>query len=166
MRNRIVLPLLSTIMLLLSCGVYTFKDVSIPPEVKTVKVNFIENKARLVNPRLSPALTDRLQQKIVSQTRLIRTNNDDADWVISGAVTEYGVTTSGISGQQASMNRLSVLVSISLRDNITGKTTEYQVTKSFEFSGNKTLQQAETELGEDLIRGVSDEIFNRLFSNW
>jgi hypothetical protein len=153
-------------MLLLSCGVYTFKDVSIPPEVKTVKVNFIENKARLVNPRLSPALTDRLQQKIVSQTRLIRTNNDDADWVISGAVTEYGVTTSGISGQQASMNRLSVLVSISLRDNITGKTTEYQVTKSFEFSGNKTLQQAETELGEDLIRGVSDEIFNRLFSNW
>lgn len=153
-------------LLLQACGVYTFKDVSIPPEVKTVKVNFIENKARLVNPRLSPALTDRLQQKIVGQTRLTRTNNDDADWVISGAVTEYGVTTSGISAQQASMNRLSVLVSISLRDNITGKTTEYQVTKSFEFSGNKTLQQAETELGEELVRGVSDEIFNRLFSNW
>ncbi len=166
MKNRIALILLSTAVLLQACGVYTFKDVSIPPEVKTVKVNFIENKARLVNPRLSPALTDRLQQKIVGQTRLTRTNNDDADWVISGAVTEYGVTTSGISAQQASMNRLSVLVSISLRDNITGKTTEYQVTKSFEFSGNKTLQQAETELGEDLIRGVSDEIFNRLFSNW
>lgn len=166
MKNRIALILLSTALLLQACGVYTFKDVSIPPEVKTVKVNFIENKARLVNPRLSPALTDRLQQKIVGQTRLTRTNNDDADWVISGAVTEYGVTTSGISAQQASMNRLSVLVSISLRDNITGKTNEYQVTKSFEFSGNKTLQQAETELGEDLIRGVSDEIFNRLFSNW
>jgi hypothetical protein len=153
-------------LLLQACGVYTFKDVSIPPEIKTVKVNFIENKARLVNPRLSPSLTDRLQQKIVGQTRLTRTNNDDADWVISGAITEYGVTTSGISAQQASMNRLSVLVNISLRDNITGKTSEYQVTKSFEFAGNLTLQQAETQLGDELIRGISDEIFNRLFSNW
>lgn len=166
MKNRIALILLAAASMLQACGVYTFKDVSIPSEIKTVKVNFIENKARLVNPRLSPALTDRLQQKIVGQTRLTRTNNDDADWVISGAVTEYGVTTSGISAQQASMNRLSVLVSISLRDNTTGKTTEYQVTKSFEFAGNLTLQQAETQLGEELIRGVSDEIFNRLFSNW
>lgn len=151
---------------LTSCGIYTFKDVSIPAEIKTVKVNFIENKARLVNPRLSPSLTDRLQQKIVSQTRLNRTNNEDADWIISGAITDYSVSTSGISSQQASTNRLTVTVQITLRDNVANKNTEYQVTKSFEFASNRSLQQAETELGEELIRGVSDEIFNRLFSNW
>lgn len=149
-----------------ACGVYTFKDVSIPAEIKTVKVNFIENKARLVNPRLSPALTDKLQQKIVSQTKLIRTNNEDADWVISGAVSDYSISTSGLSAQQASTNRLTVVVQISLRDNKINKTTEYSVNKSFDFSATKTLQQAESELGDELIRGVTDEIFNRLFSNW
>src|SRR5688500_15822636 len=61
-----------------SCRIYSFKDVSIPPEVKTVKIGFIENKARYVNPQISPRLTDRLQQKITGQTRLTRTNNDDA----------------------------------------------------------------------------------------
>lgn len=149
-----------------ACGVYTFKDVSIPAEIKTVKVNFIENKARLVNPRLSPALTDKLQQKIVSQTKLIRTNNEDADWVISGAISDYSISTSGLSAQQASTNRLTVVVQISLRDNKINKTTEYSVNKSFDFSASKTLQQAESELGDELIRGVTDEIFNRLFSNW
>ncbi|WP_416438372.1 LptE family protein [Phnomibacter sp. MR] len=149
-----------------ACGIYTFKDVSIPAEIKTVKVNFIENKARLVNPRLSPALTDKLQQKIVSQTKLIRTNNEDADWVISGAISDYSISTSGLSAQQASTNRLTVVVQISLRDNKINKTTEYSVNKSFDFSASKTLQQAESELGDELIRGVTDEIFNRLFSNW
>ncbi|HSC52848.1 MAG TPA: LPS assembly lipoprotein LptE [Phnomibacter sp.] len=153
-------------MLLTACGVYTFKDVSIPPEIKTVKVNFIENKARLVNPRLSPALTDRLQQKIVSQTRLSRTNSDDADWVISGNVTDYNVTTSGISAQQASTNRLTVVVQMSLKDNKTNKTTDYSVNKSFDFASNLSLQQAEAQLGDELIKGVTDEIFNRIFSNW
>src|SRR6266542_294285 len=35
-----------------SCGIYTFKDVSIPPEVKTVKINFIENRASYKNQQL------------------------------------------------------------------------------------------------------------------
>ncbi len=74
--------------ILSSCHVYSFKDVSIPPEVKTVKIGFIENKARYVNPQLSPRLTDRLQQKIANQTRLTRTNNDDAHYQISGYISQ------------------------------------------------------------------------------
>lgn len=153
-------------LLLLGCGVYTMRDVSIPPEVKTIKINFIENRASYVNPQLSPRLTNRLQEKVVSQTRLNRTNEDDADWVVTGYVSEYRVTTSGISGQQASMNRLSVSVKLTLRDNLTQKTSNYDANKSFEFPATQSLQQAEQALAEDIIRGLSEEIFNRLFSNW
>lgn len=152
--------------LLNSCGIYTLRDVSIPAEVKTIKLNFIENKARYVNPQLSPRLTDRLQQKIVGQTRLNRTNSDNADWVISGYISDYSVVTSGISQQQASMNRLTVGAKITLKNNITQKTDTYDVSKSFEFNARQTLQQAETSLSEDIIKGLSEEIFNRLFSNW
>jgi len=151
---------------LAGCGVYTMRDISIPPEVKTIKINFIENRATYVNPQLSPRLTNRLQEKVVNQTRLNRTNEDDADWVVSGYVNEYRVTTSGISNQQASMNRLSVGVKITLKDNLTQKTTNYDVTRNFEFNATQSLQQAEQALAEDILKGLSEEIFNRLFSNW
>jgi hypothetical protein len=51
-----------------SCGVYSFKDVSIqPPNAKTVHIGYIENKARYVNPLLSPQLTDKFKQKVSTQ---------------------------------------------------------------------------------------------------
>lgn len=155
-------------MLLSACKVYTFRDISIPPEVKTVKVNFIENKARYVNPQLSPRLTNQLQERIVSQTRLNRTNDDNADWVISGTITNYGITTSGISSQQVSMQQLSITVELKVRDNTVEpfKTRDYSVVKSYEFPATQTLQAAEQALGPDIIRGLTDEIFNRIFSNW
>jgi hydrogenase maturation factor len=53
-----------------------------------------------------------------------------------------------------------------LKDNITQKTSNFDVTKAFEFNAQQTLQQAEQALAQDIIRGLSEEIFNRLFSNW
>ena len=152
--------------LLTACGVYTFKDISIPADIKTIKLHFLENKARYVNPQLSPRLTNKLQDKIVGQTRLTRTESEDADWVVSGYISDYSVTTSGISEQQVSTNRLTVGAHIVLKDNKTLKDAEYDVTKSFEFSATQTLQQAEAALAEQIVQGLSDEIFNRLFSNW
>src|SRR6187431_3249712 len=88
---------------------YSFKDTSpIPEEVKTFRVNYFENKARYVNPQLSPQLTERMKQKIIGNTRLRQTNDDNAHYDISGYVTEYNVTTSGITGNNASSNRLTV----------------------------------------------------------
>jgi len=166
-----VLAVLLSVVLLSSCGVYTFKDVSIPPEVKTVKINFIENRASYKNPQLSPRLTDQLQQKISNQTRLIRTNGDDAHYQISGYISGYNISTAGISSQgserqQAATNRLTVGVHISLLNSLDGKTTEYDATRSFDFSAGLSLQQAETQLLDDIIKNLTDEIFNKIFSNW
>jgi hypothetical protein len=149
-----------------SCGIYKFNEATIPDTIKTVKVSFIENRAQYVNPQLSPRLTDRLRQKIVGQTKLTQTNNDNADWDISGFIREYSFSTSAISGQQASNNRLTVTVHITLNDRKADKTVEHDVSRSFEFKGNQTFQQAEAALGDEMIRTLTDEIFNKLFSNW
>src|ERR1043166_5325287 len=69
---------------LLSCGPYTFHDVSVDySKVKTVKVGFIDNKARYINPQLSPRLTDNLKQKITSYTKLTQVSGDNADYQIN-----------------------------------------------------------------------------------
>ena len=149
-----------------SCGIYSFKDVSIPAEVKTVRITTIDNKARYVDPQLSPRLTDRLRSKITGQTRLTLTNNEDAHYQISGAVTEDNITTAGISNQQAATNRLTISVHITFRNTLDAKTQEFDISRNFDFNANLTRQQAETQLSEEILKNISDEIFNRIFSNW
>ena len=145
---------------------YSLKDVSIPSEVKTVKVFFIENKARYINPQLSPKLTDKLRQKIVNQTRLSQTNNE-ADYEVSGYISDYSVSTSGISQQQVASNNLNITVHIIFRNRLDEKKNfEADITRNFPFSSSKSLTQAEGELNEQIINNLTEEIFNRIFSNW
>lgn len=146
---------------------YSFKDVSIPPEVKTARIQYIDNKARIVNPQLSQRLTDRLRQKVINQTRLSQTNSDEAHFDISGFISDYYVTTSGISGQQAASNRLNVTVRIIFKNRLDEKKNfEADITRNIDFSSTLSLAQAEAQLTDLLVQNLVDEIFNRIFSNW
>ncbi|GAB3019659.1 hypothetical protein GCM10027051_25870 [Niabella terrae] len=149
-----------------SCGIYRFKDVSIPDSINVVKINQFTNTASYVNPALAPALTDKLKQKIVSQTKLRQTNGDDADWEINCKITSYSFSTAGISNQQVNTNRLNVGVHIEIRDTHTQKTEKYDVSTPFDYSGTLSLQQAEEGLLTQMLRDIPDAIFNRIFSNW
>jgi hypothetical protein len=156
---------------LASCKIYSFKDVSIPNEVKTIHINYIENKARYINPQLSPQLTDQLKQKINNQTRLTQIATDDADYDVSGYVSEYNVTTSGVSAQQAATNRLTVSVHIILKNKFADRKIgtpdfEADVSRNFDFSANLSLSDAEAQLLPTILSNMTDEIFNRIFSNW
>ncbi len=148
------------------CGIYKFTDAAIPDSIKTVRVTLLENRASYVNPSLSPQLTDKLRQKILSQTKLKQTNNDNADWEISGTITQYAFSTSAITGQQAANNRLTVSISIILQDRKTDKTEKHEVSRSFEFRGDQSFQQAEASLADEMIRTLTDDIFTKLFSKW
>lgn len=157
---------LAMLILVSSCHLYRFNDRAIPPDVKSIKINLIENRATLVNPLLSPRLTERLTQKIISQTKLSTTNNDNADWIFTGEIRNYAVSTSGISNQEVSSNRLTVSVHIEVYKQKEDKKVEYDVSRNFEFSANLSLQQAEASLADEMVRSLTDDIFNRIFSNW
>ena len=166
--TRIFLLVLFVMSLLSGCKVYKFNQASIPPEIKTIYVRFIENKARYNNPQLSPQLTDKLRQKIVSQTKLTQVNNENADYDVSGYISQYDVTTSGISNQQVSTNRLTVSVTLTLVNRKTPgvEPRNISASRSFDFSASLTLPQAELQLNDEIIRNLADEIFNQLFSDW
>jgi hypothetical protein len=153
-----------------SCGIYKFKDVSIPENIKTVRINFIENRAPYVNPQLSPNLTDKLKQKILNQTKLTQTNNDNANYDVHGFVSDYSVSTTGVTStngrSQSSINRLTVSVHIVLNDQVKNETQEFDVSRNFDFSANQSLQAVEAGLLDEIVRNLSDEIFNHIFSNW
>jgi hypothetical protein len=143
---------------------------TLDPNIKSVRVQLIDNRAPYRNPQVSPNLTDRLRQKITRQTKLNQTNRDDANLDISGYITDYSVTTSGISsanGQtQTSINRLTVTVHVIFNNTIKNDIKEVDVSRSFDFPASQSLQQAEAGLLDEMVRNLSDEIFNRIFSDW
>jgi hypothetical protein len=57
-------------------------------------------------------------------------------------------------------------VHITVLNTLDNKTDEYDVSRNFDFAATLTLPQAESQLLDDIVRNMSDEIFNRIFSNW
>ena len=147
---------------------YGFKDTApIPPEITTFRVNYLENKAQYINTQLSPQLTERLKQKIINTTRLNQTNDEQAHYDIGGYVSQYYTSTVGISGNDASTNRLTVGFHLVFNNNIDDqKDFEADLTRTFDFPATQSLSEAEASLNEEIVRNIVDEIFNRIFSNW
>lgn len=158
--------LLAAICIQATCK-YGFKDVSLPAEVKTFRVNYFENKADYKNPQLSPQLTEKLKQKIISTTRLQQTNSDDAHYDISGFVSAYYTTSTGISGNNTTLNRLTATFHLIFKNTLDEKKNfEADVPYSIDFDANLSLSQVEAQKGEEIVRNLTDAIFNKIFSNW
>ena len=147
---------------------YGFKDTApIPTEVKTFRVNYLENKAQYINTQLSPQLTEQLKQKIRNTTRLSQTNNDDAHYDISGYVSQYYTSTISIANSTSSGNRLTVGFHLVFKNTLDEKKNfEADLSRSFDFDANRSLQDAERILNETIVKNIVDEIFNKIFSNW
>ena len=147
---------------------YSFKDTSpIPQEVKTFRVNYLENKAQYINTQLSPQLTERLKQKIINTTRLRQTNDDDAHYDISGYVSQYYTSTISITGNNSSGNRLTVGFHLTFKNTLDEKKNfETDLNRTFDFPATQSLTQAEATLNNEIVKNIVDEIFNKIFSNW
>jgi hypothetical protein len=147
---------------------YGFKDIGgLDADVKTFRVNYFENKADYKNPQLSPAITEKLKQKIIGTTRLRQTNDDDAHYDISGYVSRYYTSTTGISGNTTSLNRLTAEFHLIFKNTLDDKKSfEADVTYSLDFDANLSLSQVEQTKGDEIVRNLTDAIFNKIFSNW
>ncbi|MCB0698035.1 MAG: LptE family protein [Chitinophagaceae bacterium] len=148
------------------CGVYSFTGASI--EGKTIKIITLDNKARNVVPTLSPSLTTKIRSRILSQTGLSPVSSDDADYEISGTITQYNVSVTGVENTQtASQNRLTIAVQIKFENRLNEKANFTETfTRFADFAANKTLQSEESRLITEIGEQLANDIFNKAFVNW
>ncbi len=166
MHRRFILIMTLLPMFFTACGVYSFTGASI--EGKTINIRVLENRAQNVVPTLSPALTDKIRSRILSQTGLAPQNSDETDYDISGSITMYQVTVSGLQNtQQASQNRLTISIQIEFKNRLNEKAGFSQAfTRFADFPASQTLQAAEARLIEEIGNQLADDIFNKAFVNW
>ena len=166
MRSSLIAFSILACSLLSGCGIYSFTGASI--QGKTVNIRVLQNRARNLVPTLSASLTDRIRARIISQTGLAPVNTETADYDLSGAITAYEVTVTGVQNQaQAAQNRLTITLQISFVNRLDEKGSfEQSFTRFADFSASQTIQAVEAQLIETIGNELADDIFNRAFVNW
>ncbi len=148
------------------CHVYSFSGATI--EGKNINIHQFDNKARNVEPSLSSTLTDKLKNRILSQTGLSPVNKDDADYDMTGQITAYEVTVTGASNVQvASKNRLTISLKVTFKNRLNEKANFSQTfTRFSDFAATQILDNVKAALIEDIGNQLADDIFNKAFVNW
>ena len=151
-----------------SCGTVSFNmSGASVDQAKTCQVNYFENRAEIVNPRLSSLVTDALKDKIQSDTRLTMVNNN-ADLLFEGEITAYAVTPQAVSAQgTASKDRFTITVKVKFTNELKPENSyEKSFSRFYEYSSTSSFSAQENTGVEEILKELMDDIFNAAFSIW
>lgn len=162
-----MIPMVLLMMSLASCGVYSFTGASIPPEAKTVSIQYFPNQALLVEPTLSPIFTDILRDKFTSQTNLEMLERK-GDLAMEGAIMEFRTTPVAIQGDQTSaLNRLTISVQVKFSNKFEpDKDFDTKFTQFIDYASTTDYNAVKSELIDEISEMLADDIFNKAVINW
>jgi hypothetical protein len=169
--KRSILPALfvtALAILLHGCKVsYSFSGASISPEVKTISIQYFQNRASLVQPGLSQNLTDALIDKCKAQTNLGFINGI-GDVNFEGEISDYNTRPLTVAADaQAATNRFTITVRVKFTNAIDPELNFEQSFSRYEdYDSNLDLSQVEADLTEKIIELLIEDIFNKAFVNW
>ena len=148
------------------CGIYSFSGAS-TEGLKSVSVQYFQNRASLVQPGLSQTLTDALSDKCKAQTSLNIINGlGDANF--EGEISDYSTRPLTVSADAtAAMNRFNITVKVKFTNSVDPeKSFEESFSRYEDYPSTKNLTDVEAELSEKIIEMIVEDIFNRAFVNW
>jgi len=149
---------------------YDLKGVTINPECKTANVEYFKNQAAIVQPTLSQDITEKLKDKLLSQTPLKLTNGT-GDINFEGTIESFTtapIAPQGGQVQTAAANRLSVTLKVKY-SNAKDPKWDYETsfTRFLDYSADKNPTDI---VGSDDYKAMLDQlvqdIFDKAFVNW
>jgi len=156
------------VFLLHGCKIsYSFSGASISPEVKTISIQYFQNRASLVQPGLSQNLTDALIDKCKAQTNLGLVNGI-GDVNFEGEISDYNTRPLTVAADaQAATNRFTITVRVKFTNAIDPNLNYEQSFSRYEdYDSNLNLSDVEANLSGKIIELLVEDIFNKAFVNW
>jgi hypothetical protein len=135
--------------------------------LKTISVQYFQNRANLVQPALSQDITNELISKCKSQTKLsFISNAGDANF--EGEITDYNTMPLTVAGDAtAAMNRFTITVHVKFTNLVNPDLSYDQTFSRYEdYDSTKDLSQVEQQLSEKIVGMIIEDIFNKAFTNW
>jgi membrane protein implicated in regulation of membrane protease activity len=168
-RFRFILLVIAILFIAASgCKVtYSFSGVTISPLIKTISIQYFQNRASLVQPGLSQNLTDALIDKCKAQTGRNLTNGM-GDVNFEGEISDYNTKPITVSaGERAAMNRFTISVKVKYTNSVNPELSyEKTFTRYEDYDSNLNLSNVEKELTDKITELIVEDIFNAAFVNW
>lgn len=164
------MPITALLLFLSGSCCYTFKGISIDPDVNTFFVQNFETEATNAPPTLGVNFTEKLKDKIRLESRL-NLKNTDADVEFSGKITDYRVVpVAPKPGEVVALNRLEVAFSVQYINHKNEKKS-WTSPRSFrhfaEFNNTVDLISVQDQLlSQTIYPQILDDIFNAAFNDW
>ncbi len=166
MKQLFIVAILS--IYLVSCSIrFTLKGSSVPDNLETFTVEYFENRAPLINPTLSQNFTESLKDRITNESRLsLLERNGDISF--SGEINGYSIRPMAIQADAVSAEtRLTVSVKVRYRNFKNPKDNWESTFSAYEdFPSEQNINDVESELTELIIDQITEDIFNKAFSDW
>jgi Lipopolysaccharide-assembly len=159
--------IIATTVLFYGCKVtYSFSGAT-TQGLKTVSIQYFQNRAPVVQPGLSQVITDALIDKCKSQTSLKYTTSiGDADF--SGEISDYNTRPMTVAADaQAATNRFTISVKVKFTNSFDPTLSFEQTFSRYEdYSSNLDLSAVEQDLSNKIVEMLVEDVFNQAFVNW
>lgn len=136
-------------------------------DATTFSVDLFEEQASNAPAGYGATYSNFLKDFIISRTKL-NLSTDQPDIEISGKIMQYNTTPVSVqSDEVAALNRLTVVIFVSVINNKDDKQSfESNFSQFSDYSADQDLSSVETALLEDINTKLSQDIVNKLTSNW
>ena len=153
---------------LTACKVkYAFGDTN-TGDAKTACVRPFTVQASLAPPGIGQVFSEKLQNVVLNQSRMELISNTDAHVQFEGMISGYSIAPVGVQQNDVSaQNRLLITVDVIFHNELDDKMDFQQSFQRFaDFQSSTDISAVQDELIAEIFDLISQDVFNRAFSNW
>ena len=177
--RNVVKYLVSTGQVLCICGLilFSFTGCSISYKFNGANINYqtthsisiadFPNNAAMVNPNLSPKLSEGIRDLFQRQTRL-QVLNKGGDMELEGEITGYEISQGAIGANSyATESKLTIRVTVHFTNNVYPEESfDKTYSASQTFDANVLLTDIQDELCDIIITEIAENIYNDTVAKW
>ena len=170
--NKALRPLLPlvTVILLAACAFegYKFNGASIDySKTKTIQIVDFPIRASYVWGPMGPMFNNQLKDQFASHTKLVQVKRN-GDLKIEGEITQYSQRNKSVSSEGYSAQvELSMTVNVRFTNNVKhSEDFERSFTATSTYESTLSLNSVQEELVTQMVKELTDQIFNATVANW
>ena len=156
-------------LLLAACTVsYKFNGASINyNETKTITISDFPIRANYVWGPMQAIFNNELKDIFANHTKLIQVKRN-GDLKLEGEITQYNQRNKSVSSEgYSAQTELSMTVNVRFTNNKNHKEDfEKQFTASTTYETTQSLNSVQEELVTEMVKNITDQIFNATVANW
>ncbi len=169
-RNGVPLLLIVALFSLLTACVpkYTFNGASIDySKTKTIQIADFPIRSAYVWGPMGPMFNNALKDQFANHTKLQQVKRD-GDLQLEGEITQYQQRNKSVSSEgYAAQTELSITVNVRFTNKVNhAEDFERQFTATASYPTTRNLNDVQQELVEQMVKDLTDQIFNATVANW